>query len=105
MLLNLPLQLKSVFHGLIEGRLRFFKCVNDILCSFKLFLGRSVTTAGALTGRGCLTRSAVGLGQDSRRFISVDVMRVRSALRHICFLSRYLSSFFRKAKLLIIIKS
>ena len=87
MLLDLPLKLKSVLHGLVEGRLRLFICMNDISCSFYLFLGRSATAAGALTGRGCLTRGAIGLSQNSRGLIGLDVMRVCSTLRHFCFIA------------------
>ena len=87
MLLDLPLKLKSVLHGLVEGRLRLFICMNDIGCSFYLFLGRSATAAGALTGRGCLTRGAIGLSQNSRGLISLDVMRICPTLRHFCFIA------------------
>ena len=87
MLLDLSLQLKSFLHGRVEGRLRLFICLNEIVCSFELFLGRTATAAGALTGRGCLTRGAIGLSQDSRGLIGLDVMRVCSTLRHFCFIA------------------
>ena len=75
-LLNLPLQLKSFLHRLIECRLRLFICPDDVGRSFELFLGRSATAAGALTGSGRLTRGAIGLRKDSRGFIGIDVMWV-----------------------------